>query len=83
MAAALAPGLPNIMGKASGGTCESFSDGTGALTGTRKTISSGRAAGSGGGVFSINFDASQSNNLYGASDTVQPPAIALVAQIKC
>lgn len=83
MAAALAPGLPNIMGRASGGTCESFSAGTGALTGTKKITSSGRAAGSGGGTFSINFDASQSNNLYGASDTVQPPAIALVAQIKC
>ena len=82
-AAVLAAGLPNIMGKASGGTCESFSEGTGALTGTRKIASSGRAAGGGGGSFAINFDASQSNKLYGASDTVQPPAIALVAQIKC
>ena len=83
MAAALAPGLPNIMGGASGGTCESFSAGTGALTGTKKITSSGRAAGSGGGAFSINFDASQSNNVYGASNTVQPPAIALIAQLKC
>lgn len=83
MAAALAPGLPNIMGGASGGTCESFSAGTGALTGTEKITSSGRAAGSGGGEFSINFDASQSNNVYGASNTVQPPAIALIAQLKC
>lgn len=83
MAAALAPGLPNIMGGASGGTCEGFSAGTGALTGTKKITSSDRAAGSGGGAFSINFDASQSNNVYGASNTVQPPAIALIAQLKC
>ena len=30
----------------------------------------------------IKFDASKSNPIYGASDTVQPPAIALIAQIK-
>ena len=31
---------------------------------------------------SIDFDASHSNPIYGASDTVQPPALSLVAQIK-
>lgn len=31
---------------------------------------------------SIMFDASASNPIYGASSTVQPPAIALIAQIK-
>ena len=30
----------------------------------------------------INFDASKSNSIYGHSETVQPPAIALIAQIK-
>lgn len=30
----------------------------------------------------LGFDASRSNPLYGRSDTVQPPAIALIAQIK-
>lgn len=30
----------------------------------------------------IKFDASRSNPIYGASDTVQPAAIALIAQIK-
>ena len=30
----------------------------------------------------INFDASKSNPIYGASATVQPPAISLIAQIK-
>ena len=31
---------------------------------------------------SIKFDASKSNPIYGASDTVQPPALSLIAQIK-
>ena len=31
---------------------------------------------------SIDFDASHSNPIYGASDTVQPPALSLIAQIK-
>lgn len=30
----------------------------------------------------VTFDASKSNPIYGASETVQPPAIALIAQIK-
>lgn len=30
----------------------------------------------------LNFDASLSNKIYGASDTVQPPACCLIAQIK-
>ena len=30
----------------------------------------------------INFDASKSNPIYGASETVQPPALSLIAQIK-
>ena len=31
---------------------------------------------------SIDFDASRSDPIYGASDTVQPPALSLIAQIK-
>ena len=30
----------------------------------------------------INFDASKSNPIYGRSDTVQPPALTMIAQIK-
>ena len=30
----------------------------------------------------LKFDASLSNTLYGASDTVQPPAMVLIPQIK-
>lgn len=35
---------------------------------------------SNGGTLSL--DASRSNNIYGSSDTVQPPALAMIAQIK-
>lgn len=35
-----------------------------------------------GGTFKINFKASDSNSIYGASNTVQPAAITLIAQIK-
>ena len=31
---------------------------------------------------SIDFDASHSNPIYGASETVQPPALTMIAQIK-
>lgn len=31
---------------------------------------------------SITFDASRSNPIYGASETVQPPALTMIAQIK-
>lgn len=35
------------------------------------------------GVFhNIMFDAQRSNSIYGNSDTVQPPAISLIPQIK-
>lgn len=33
-------------------------------------------------ITGFDFDASRSNPIYGASDTVQPPAITMIAQIK-
>lgn len=33
-------------------------------------------------IVSLYFDASKSNSIYGSSDTVQPPACCLIAQIK-
>ena len=35
-----------------------------------------------GGTFKINFKASDSNSIYGASNTVQPPTLSLLPQIK-
>ena len=38
--------------------------------------------GSQGNIQTVIIDASRSNPIYGASDTVQPPALAMIAQIK-
>lgn len=79
-------GLPNITGYLAGTTTTHSSNGngsTGALywdapahygwgaTTTDFTMASGAS-----------FDASRSNAIYGKSETVQPPAIKLIAQIK-
>lgn len=37
----------------------------------------------GAAITSIAFNAAKSNAIYGKSTTVQPPTIALIAQIKC
>ena len=38
--------------------------------------------GSVGTFHDVNFNASKSNSIYGSGDTVQPPAIVLIPQIK-
>lgn len=77
-------GLPNIKGSFSGHLLgyqveSTNSDGAFYITGR-----SDRQAGGGGysNMPSFNFDASKSNPIYGRSDTVQPPALSLIAQIK-
>lgn len=77
-------GLPNITGDfASSGTWSGFSTASGAL---RKADGTGGYPGSGGSGGSISariiFDASYSNSVYGKSNTVQPPAVALNVFIK-
>lgn len=75
----LSAGLPNITGY-----IDPYSDYSGASIGTRNgsgalystgsgTIMSRRETGGGGN--GIGFQASRSNSIYGASNTVQPPAI--------
>ena len=79
-------GLPNITGATDGayliGNAGSSSiEAKGAITG--KVVD--RTTGYAGGSSSRNlfgFDASKSNPIYGASATVQPPALSLIAQIK-
>lgn len=79
--AVLAAGLPNITGQyyavVGGGITVN-----GAFTGSW-TDSSGQTSG-GGGYNRVHLvvDASKSNAIYGASNTVQPPAIVLIPQIK-
>lgn len=77
-------GLPNIKGSFSGHLLgyqaeSTHSDGAFYLTGHSER----QAEGGGWANMPIfNFDASKSNPIYGASDTVQPPALSLIAQIK-
>nr|DAU55307.1 MAG TPA: tail collar fiber protein [Bacteriophage sp.] len=78
-------GLPNLKGKVletyAGGFSFGKHDGpfypeqTASFTGQLNILSGNSSS-------SVLFDASKSNPIYGAADTVQPPAIALIAQIK-
>lgn len=77
-AAVVAAGLPNITGVASGGRGESWS-GAFKYAGVDQHVD---ANGSGASQHYANFNASWSNPIYGASTTVQPPAIRLIPQIK-
>lgn len=74
-------GLPNIEGetKASFTAAEPYG-GTGAI----KSVASGSTVGSSGAATraKITFNAQDSNAIYGKSDTVQPPAIVLIPQMK-
>ena len=79
--AVLAAGLPNITGNSIGVQAVSGPAYAGALY---AFSSAGATFGSngGGGWTSIGLDASRSNSIYGASTTVQPPAIATNIFIK-
>ena len=74
-------GLPNITGELVywGGT---VFYGSGAFLDSQKKDQPGLAGGDDKDNTSALFDASKSNPIYGASDTVQPPAISLIAQVK-
>ena len=77
-------GLPNIKGSFSGHRLgdqaeSTHRDGAFYLTGHSER----QAEGGGWANMPIfNFDASKSNPIYGSSETVQPPALSLIAQIK-
>lgn len=74
----VAPGLPNITGRASLSSAWTGAD-QGALYRSSSFSGCGNVANN--GVY-LNFDASRSNTIYGNSDTVQPNAITLIPQIK-
>ncbi len=74
-------GLPNITGAIGPGYCNGYGAMTGAFYGTGSQIGTGGDAHT--GYFNtINLSASHSNPIYGASDTVQPPALTLLPCIK-
>lgn len=78
---AIAAGLPNIKGSTPFVPCFSYTV-SGAFTFIARQAAD---AGSGSGWSdhgNTDFDASKSNAIYGNSDTVQPPAFALIPQIK-
>ena len=73
-------GLPNILGKIESGCCEGESTNGNSALYTDGT----RGSGHNGGFtdFTLSFDASRYNSIYGASDTVQAPAIQNVCQYR-
>ena len=81
--AVLEAGLPNIMGTLTGLAYRNnyFGVGTGVFSTSR---SGGGSALTLDGTANdlIKFNATNSNSIYGASNTVQPPAIVLIPQIK-
>ena len=76
-------GLPNIAGKSRWWQSEKVG---GSDTGALSITSAGTSGGYGGsynkGNYAMSIDASKSNPIYGASDTVQPPAITMKYCIK-
>ena len=76
-----AAGLPNIYGKSTGFESESGSNTTNGAIKTFKT-GTGWGGGSERDYRGIEFNASWYNSIYGASSTVQPPALTMRFYIK-
>ena len=74
----LPAGLPNIMGSFHAGAQVRIA--TGAFTG--EPLNAADPQGSGRITHNYNFDASLCSPVYGTSETVQPPTISLLPQIK-
>ena len=83
--AVLAAGIPNINGNVWAYARKNMAESTGAFI---KSTNGGIYAYSNPSPSTdlvdrnITFDASESNSIYGASQTVQPPALSLIPQIK-
>lgn len=72
-----AAGLPNINGTLRNIASRSAIAGTGAITATMGTAHTSAAGSNLLEDSAFSFDASQSNAIYGNSDTVQPPALTM------
>lgn len=76
-------GLPNIKGDIDYDHSGNYSYQNNGCVSTGKYQAPTGAAGNSTNLYrGIVIDASKSNPIYGAADTVQPPAITLIAQIK-
>ena len=80
--AAIAAGLPNITGRYADQGFDTAASGTGAMYNAGGLINGTHHGNIQSGYTSVGFDASRSNAIYGASTTVQPPAITMIPQIK-
>lgn len=75
--------MPDIAGEFAISGCSDAAGGYG--TGAFSFNLQGAAKGTvtaGAGDVRVSFSAAKSNSVYGASNTVQPPALALIPQIK-
>lgn len=80
--ASVAAGLPNITGVLKYRYSAIYSSEGSFAQGRARENSVNLAFSDSSTGLTASFDASRSNPIYGASSTVQPPAIALIAQIK-
>ena len=78
--AVLQPALPNITGTIHSYRSTYGSETNGAFTTTQ--VFNQPVAGSNGPTCNIDFNAANSNPIYGRSNAVQPPALNLLPQIK-
>ena len=81
----LAPGLPNITGFTNGLHAQPIAaqwSGEGALGLQQHVGNVGSADGNPDCATGVTFNAALSNSIYGASNTVQPPALQLIPQIR-
>ena len=79
----LSAGLPNISGTLPNvglGIGGNNHNGSGAFSYTHTAFS--RDLGEGYSYGTVGFDASRSSAIYGATNTVQPPALSLIPQIR-
>ena len=77
----VAPGLPNITGSVTGFTTHGLSH-TGAFSANGSSGDNAKGVGSSWYVQGFSFNAANSSSIYGAADTVQPPAAAVNFIIK-
>ena len=82
----LEAGLPNITGQVSMGGVYSLAGQTNCFKNSKNRTGSATGAthneAGGNQKVIVDFSATNSNSIYGASSTVQPPAFNLIAQIK-
>ena len=72
--------MPNITGSFKTGHCD-VDEGTGAFTITQGVRSVWGNTDNGTAAF-VEFSANKSNAIYGASETVQPPTINAIIQVR-